>query len=159
VRLRGLAPEAALRLAAREGGRARRGRRCPRSSRRRRARSPSCTSDGVATNVPFLRNLLRHPALATYGVTTRFVDEHVAELAGRRGRARPAARARRAGRSRATRSPCSRTGRPRRRAPRPQPDRRRGVGVGAPMQGTVVAVDVAAGDEVPPARSSSSWRR
>jgi pyruvate carboxylase len=36
--------------------------------------------DGVATNVPFLQNLLRHPALATYGVTTRFVDEHLGEL-------------------------------------------------------------------------------
>src|SRR5205809_597351 len=36
--------------------------------------------DGVATNLPFLQNLLRHPALASYRVTTRFVDEHLAEL-------------------------------------------------------------------------------
>src|SRR5437667_352247 len=30
-------------------------------------------TDGVSTNLPFLRNLLRHPALATFAVTTRFV--------------------------------------------------------------------------------------
>src|SRR5438034_303361 len=36
--------------------------------------------DGVATNLPFLRNLLRHPALGAYRMTTRFVDEHLAEL-------------------------------------------------------------------------------
>src|SRR5207244_1367107 len=36
--------------------------------------------DGVATNLPFLRNLLHHPALGGYRVTTRFVDEHLAEL-------------------------------------------------------------------------------
>lgn len=36
-------------------------------------------TDGVSTNVPFLRNLLRHPAVAE-GVTTRFVDAHLDEL-------------------------------------------------------------------------------
>src|SRR6266849_1782590 len=36
--------------------------------------------DGVATNRPFLRSLLLHPALAAYRVTTRFIDEHLAEL-------------------------------------------------------------------------------
>src|SRR5437667_109373 len=36
--------------------------------------------DGVATNLPFLRNLLRHPALGAYRMITRFVDEHLAEL-------------------------------------------------------------------------------
>src|SRR5262249_23568139 len=35
---------------------------------------------GVATNVAFLQNLLRHPALATYRVTTRFVDEQLPAL-------------------------------------------------------------------------------
>src|SRR2546422_459020 len=37
-------------------------------------------TDGVSTNLPFLRNLLRHPALATFAVTTRFVEEHLHEL-------------------------------------------------------------------------------
>src|SRR5438128_632354 len=36
--------------------------------------------DGAATNLPFVRNLVRHPALATYAVTTRFVEEHLTEL-------------------------------------------------------------------------------
>src|SRR2546422_2497890 len=36
--------------------------------------------DGAATNLPFVRNLVRHPALATYAVTTRFVDDHLPEL-------------------------------------------------------------------------------
>src|SRR5262249_4480100 len=37
-------------------------------------------AQGVATNVPFLQTLLRHPALATYRVTTRFVDEQLPAL-------------------------------------------------------------------------------
>src|SRR5947207_3000675 len=37
-------------------------------------------TDGVSTNLPFLRNLLRHPALATFAVTTRSVEEHLHEL-------------------------------------------------------------------------------
>src|SRR5207244_11144457 len=36
--------------------------------------------DGVTTNLPLLQNLLRHPALAAYRVTTRFVDEHLPAL-------------------------------------------------------------------------------
>src|SRR5207247_8424726 len=49
--------------------------------------------DGVATNLPFLQNLLRHPALGAYRVTTQFVDEHLAELlaAGDAGHRPPAA--------------------------------------------------------------------
>jgi acetyl/propionyl-CoA carboxylase alpha subunit/acetyl-CoA carboxylase carboxyltransferase component len=37
--------------------------------------------DGVATNVPFLRTLLRHPDVIANRVHTRFVEEHAAELA------------------------------------------------------------------------------
>jgi acetyl/propionyl-CoA carboxylase alpha subunit len=36
--------------------------------------------DGVATNAPFLQAILRHPDFAATRVTTRFVDEHAAEL-------------------------------------------------------------------------------
>ncbi len=36
---------------------------------------------GVATNVDFLQRLISHPMFAAGEVTTRFVDEHIAELA------------------------------------------------------------------------------
>ena len=39
-----------------------------------------CRIEGVATNVPFLQNLLRHPAVAANEVYTRFVEDHRAEL-------------------------------------------------------------------------------
>ena len=37
--------------------------------------------EGVGTNIPFLRNVLEHEDFATGQVHTRWVDEHVAELA------------------------------------------------------------------------------
>jgi len=36
----------------------------------------------VATNIPFLQNLLRHPEFVADRISTRFVEEHAAELAG-----------------------------------------------------------------------------
>ena len=39
-----------------------------------------CRIEGVATNGPFLQNLLRHPAVAANEVHTRFVEDHLAEL-------------------------------------------------------------------------------
>jgi len=36
---------------------------------------------GVPTNVPFLRRLLRHPAVVANDVSTRFVEDHLDELA------------------------------------------------------------------------------
>lgn len=36
--------------------------------------------DGVHTNIAFLQNLVRHPALADGRMYTHFVDEHIAEL-------------------------------------------------------------------------------
>ncbi len=39
-----------------------------------------CRIEGVATNVPFLQNMLRHPAVAANDVHTRFVEDHLAEL-------------------------------------------------------------------------------
>ena len=35
---------------------------------------------GVPTNIAFLQNILRHPALATGALHTRFVEEHIADL-------------------------------------------------------------------------------
>lgn len=36
--------------------------------------------EGVATNIPFLQNLLHHPAFAPGEIYTRFVDDNIAEL-------------------------------------------------------------------------------
>jgi acetyl/propionyl-CoA carboxylase alpha subunit/acetyl-CoA carboxylase carboxyltransferase component len=40
-----------------------------------------CVVTGVGTNLPFLRRLLRHPDVAAHRVHTRFVEEHASELA------------------------------------------------------------------------------
>jgi acetyl/propionyl-CoA carboxylase alpha subunit len=45
--------------------------------------------EGVATNVPFLRAVVQHPRFAAGDVTTRFVDEHAAELAAAAARLAP----------------------------------------------------------------------
>ena len=37
--------------------------------------------EGVATNIPFLQNLLRHPDFAAGDIYTRFVDDHMRKLA------------------------------------------------------------------------------
>jgi len=36
--------------------------------------------EGVATNAPFLRNLLRHPDVEAHRIHTHFIDEHASEL-------------------------------------------------------------------------------
>ena len=38
--------------------------------------------EGVPTNIPFLQNLLQHPDFAANQVYTRFVEEHIIELVG-----------------------------------------------------------------------------
>ncbi len=60
--------------------------------------------EGVATNIPFLQNLLKHPALANAEIHTEFVDEHLSVLASPAGEAhdrlyfeRPSATSSRAG--------------------------------------------------------------
>ena len=45
--------------------------------------------EGVATNIPFLLNVLSHPDLAEGGVHTRWVDEQMAALAAENGDYRP----------------------------------------------------------------------
>ena len=110
--------------------------------------------EGVATNLSFLRNLMRHPALAAYRVTTGFVDEHLTELL--EGTAHPRRHAetapatpRRAGATVDPRDPLAvlvhgQT------ASIVEPVAPEGtVVVRAPMQGTVVAIDVSPGDAVP----------
>src|SRR5438132_8585593 len=112
---------------------------------------------GVATNLPFLRGLLRHPALAAYRVTTQFVDEHLAELlaAGDAGHRPPAAAL--AGAKVDPRDPLAvlvhgktAGAAPPATAAAGEPAAPEGaVVVRAPMQGTVVAVDVSPSDAVP----------
>jgi acetyl/propionyl-CoA carboxylase alpha subunit/acetyl-CoA carboxylase carboxyltransferase component len=41
--------------------------------------------EGVATNIPFLQTLLQHPDFIANNVYTRFVDDHIAELAAAEG--------------------------------------------------------------------------
>src|SRR5204863_3393301 len=124
--------------------------------------------EGVATNIPFLRSILAHSDFAAGNVHTRWVDEHMATLVGdgadRRRRfvetARPAANdggfagARVKSRDplalfahdaqvkaeRATADAADEVVAPR------GPDG--SAGVASPIQGTIVAIDVAVGDEV-----------
>ncbi|MGE3075586.1 MAG: carboxyl transferase domain-containing protein [Dehalococcoidia bacterium] len=39
--------------------------------------------DGVGTNIPFVQNVLKHPDFTASAIYTRFVDDHIAELASR----------------------------------------------------------------------------
>jgi acetyl-CoA carboxylase carboxyltransferase component/biotin carboxyl carrier protein len=117
--------------------------------------------EGVATNLPLLRNLVRHPAVAAYGVTTGFVDEHLPELVTGDGAHRrrwfdaPMAQGRAGARvdrddPLAVLAHGKTAGADAGRAATPEADVPDGaVVVRAPMQGTVVAVDVGAGDAVP----------
>src|SRR5437016_1057259 len=112
--------------------------------------------DGVATNLPFLRNLLRHPALGAYRMTTRFVDEHLAELLAAGDAAQGPAAAGLAGAKVDPRDPLAvlvhgkTAGAAPPTAAAGEPAAPEGaVVVRAPMQGTVVAVDVSPGDAVP----------
>ncbi len=111
--------------------------------------------EGVATNLPFLRNLLRDPALGTYDVDTRFVDDHLttlvppdepsakpaAALAGAKVDARDPLAVLVHGKTASAAAPAA--------AGAPADTHDGGVVVRAPMQGTIVAIDVAVGDAVP----------
>lgn len=125
---------------------------------------------GVATNLPFLQNLLAHPAMETNTLHTRFVDDHISELrspkphhrklyfdAGVPGQAlapRTGAADGRAGARIDNRDPLAvlvhgkqeQESAPVMPEGAPLPD---GVTeVRAPMQGTIVGVDVQVGDQV-----------
>ena len=120
--------------------------------------------EGLATNIPFLRSVLAHPDFAAGNVHTRWLDDHIAALATEGADQRPrfveAARAEdgfagarvksrdplalfahdaqvKAGQAAADASPdVSLAG----------PDG--AIGVPSPIQGTIVAIDVALGDQV-----------
>ncbi|MEE2915012.1 MAG: carboxyl transferase domain-containing protein [Pseudomonadota bacterium] len=90
--------------------------------------------EGVDTNIGFLQTILQHPDFATGDVHTRFIDEHLMELAN--ADAQPqfvpkvAAMAAAGARAEAAVGPEG------------------AIGLVAPMQGTLVELNVAVGDEV-----------
>ena len=125
--------------------------------------------EGVATNIPFLRNVLGHEDFAAGRVHARWVDEHLAELAT------PAANARQRFATSATpaddvggyagarvdssdplalfdhdaKVKAEQTGRAAAADAAPTVAGPEGAtGVSSPMQGTIVSLDVAVGDEV-----------
>ena len=120
--------------------------------------------EGVATNIPFLRAIMRR-ALASPVVHTRFVDEHMAALVADAERmetgqryfasesAPAAAQPRQAGATLRTNDPLAVLEHGKTApsdAPQPQPDDapEGHVAVVAPMQGTVVSIEVEAGQEI-----------
>lgn len=96
--------------------------------------------EGVATNVPFIQAVLAHPDFVANRITTKFVDTHVAELVGA---ARMPAQALffQGGDAKATGGPV---------ATMTSVAPAGSVSVPAPLQGTVVVIDVAEGNLVRP---------
>jgi acetyl/propionyl-CoA carboxylase alpha subunit/acetyl-CoA carboxylase carboxyltransferase component len=97
---------------------------------------------GVATNIPFIRAVLAHPDFIANRLATDFIDTHVATLVGAAGEiARPLffasedAAAETAASSGAAKSISGPAG---------------SVPVGAPLQGTIVTIEVSEGDIVRP---------
>jgi acetyl/propionyl-CoA carboxylase alpha subunit/acetyl-CoA carboxylase carboxyltransferase component len=117
--------------------------------------------DGVPTNLALLRSLVRHPALGAYRVTTSFLDEHLGELlangdgGGRQPSFDAPAAAPRAGARVDRDDPLAvlvhgKTAGADAARPAAEADVPEGaVVMRAPMQGTIVAVDVGPGDAVP----------
>jgi acetyl/propionyl-CoA carboxylase alpha subunit/acetyl-CoA carboxylase carboxyltransferase component len=119
--------------------------------------------DGVATNLPFLWNLAQHPALRAYRLTTRFVDDNLAELIASDAVTHPrmhfesaAFSPGRAGAEVDRRDPLAvllhgkTAGADDARTTIVDTAVQEGaVVVRAPMQGTIVAIDVSPGDTVP----------
>jgi acetyl/propionyl-CoA carboxylase alpha subunit/acetyl-CoA carboxylase carboxyltransferase component len=92
---------------------------------------------GVATNLPFVTALLRHPDVAAYDVYTRFIAEHARELAAE---SQPGAAASHGGGTAAAapREPFA--------ARTPGPPNT--VALQAPTPGKLLTIDVAVGDSV-----------
>jgi acetyl/propionyl-CoA carboxylase alpha subunit/acetyl-CoA carboxylase carboxyltransferase component len=93
---------------------------------------------GVATNVPFLGAVLLHPDFAANRISTGFIDTHVAALVGAAEEVRDLLSIETNSTGAVTQSPAAEV------APVGS------VAIPAPLQGTIVAVDVAQGDIVRP---------
>jgi acetyl/propionyl-CoA carboxylase alpha subunit/acetyl-CoA carboxylase carboxyltransferase component len=119
--------------------------------------------EGSPTNIAFLQNLLAHPAVAAGEVTTRFIEEHMGELSGAPeahprlyfdAAARGAAPAKRAGYQVDATDPLAVLDLGK-QAPAPSAggeDEAEGpegtVPLRAPLQGTVIGIQAAEGEEV-----------
>ena len=116
---------------------------------------------GAATNIPFLRALLRHPAVLSGGMHTRFIDENAPALAGAEAGAGryfepQTAVAHRPGVKLETNDPLGvvrygKSGGPAQAEAAPADDVAGHEGtepLRAPMQGTIVAIKAAEGDVV-----------
>ncbi|MFL5298073.1 MAG: carboxyl transferase domain-containing protein [Phenylobacterium sp.] len=121
--------------------------------------------DGSAHNIAFLQNLLAHPAVAAGEVHTRFIEEHMGELAGEpqahpklyfdaaaRGSSAPAA-SQRVGYQVDATDPLAVLALGKQEAAQadeePEPEGPEGTSpLRAPLQGTVINVSVTVGDEV-----------
>jgi acetyl/propionyl-CoA carboxylase alpha subunit/acetyl-CoA carboxylase carboxyltransferase component len=114
--------------------------------------------DGVGTNIPFLQNILAHPDFAKGNIHTRWVDQHVAELA-------PADTAQRsttndrgfAGARVNSRDPLALFAHDAQMKTEPRTEAEAtpelqgpdgSTGVASPIQGTIAAITVAIGDAV-----------
>jgi len=120
--------------------------------------------EGVQANIGFLQGLMRHPKVIANQLYTRFIDDHAAELVADAQPARryfettaPAANAARAGATIDTRDPLAvlALGKSESASQPPPaaaetPDAEGTLTVRAPLQGTVVSIDVATGDLVLP---------
>jgi acetyl/propionyl-CoA carboxylase alpha subunit/acetyl-CoA carboxylase carboxyltransferase component len=117
---------------------------------------------GVATNIPFLRALLRTPEFAAAAIHTRFIQEHAASLCAQAAELSPAGTPqRRAGAQLESLDPLAvlehgkSNGNGDAVTPEPMPRVRaadsagpEGTGIPAPLQGTIINVAVSAGDAV-----------
>jgi acetyl-CoA carboxylase carboxyltransferase component/biotin carboxylase len=102
--------------------------------------------EGVTTNLPLLRALVQHPDVIANRITTRFVEDHAAELVARARELAPPSPVSAGPASPEPGSPrSSPLGRP---TPPPAPPGT--VAIGAPMQSKLVTVSVADGDQVRP---------
>ena len=96
-----------------------------------------CRIEGVATNLNFLQAILQHPAFAKNAISTRFIEQHGAELVQAANAAHPhmffeaaSAAAHTSAQAAAINGPVGT------------------IAVPAPLQGTIVTMDVADGDIV-----------
>ena len=92
--------------------------------------------EGVETNIDFLRSILAHPDFVAGDVHTRFVDEHIADLAAARDRPRFVTPSGFAGSTVASQQEQQAVG--------PEGS----VGLASPIQGTIVEIGVEIGEEV-----------
>ncbi|HTI79113.1 MAG TPA: biotin carboxylase N-terminal domain-containing protein, partial [Acetobacteraceae bacterium] len=125
--------------------------------------------DGVDTNIPFLQNVLAHPDFMSGNIHTRWVDEHIAELAHtgetRQRHAKPSLAGAEAGFAGArvkSRDPLALFEHDAAMKAEQQTARLAedeisdmmgpdgSVGVASPIQGMIVAINAAVGDEVRP---------